>query len=222
MTCICIGGICIPYTALFPMLVIGFRWIACQFERIGILPQFVARRLGLRTANTNKTMTEARGTVDGRRCGGGGGGGGGRGCCDDAGGGKNEGVGGVASSSSSSFAADVEHVDDLARWEALSSSCETNESSVLFVKFTADWCKPCKSIHPAYASLASSRRENGKSRIFVALDVDGDGCDVVSGKYGIGMLPTFVCLVGGKEVGRMSGGHDEDGLVDWVDEMLRL
>jgi thioredoxin 1 len=214
MACICIGGICIPYTALLPMLLIGLRWIASQFARVGLLPEFVARRLGLSmTTNANgggQLCNEV-----------------GRGCCGNDEGMKRS----VAPSSSSSSSLDrndggvdggggggVEHVDDLSRWESIFSSHSTHESNSLFVKFTADWCKPCKSIHPAYASLSHSR--HGPSRKFVTVDVDGDGCDVISGRYRIGMLPTFVYFSGGMEGGRMSGGHDEDGLIDWVDEML--
>jgi len=47
MTCLCLGGVCIPYTALFPMLIIGLQWIASKFAKVGLLPEFIAKRLGL-------------------------------------------------------------------------------------------------------------------------------------------------------------------------------
>ena len=224
MACVCIGGICIPYTALLPMLLLGLRWIASQFAKVGLLPDSIARRLG--AFATNATTKR---------------------CCGDGDGGTG---GDVASSSSSSSddgrgaggregGGGVVHVDDLSTWEAIfashsnhppkstSSSSSTSSSltsstssNSLFVKFTADWCKPCKSIEPTYASLSHSR--HAPSRRFVSIDVDGNGCDVVSGRYRIGMLPTFVYFANGIEGGRMSGGHDGERLIDWVDEMLML
>jgi thiol-disulfide isomerase/thioredoxin len=179
------------------MLLIGLQWIASQFAKVGLLPEFIAKRLGLAAAATGE-----KGRTKGFE---------GRGCCGDGG----EGV--VIERGGGEEV--VEHVDDLARWEAIFAASE--KSTPLFVKFTADWCKPCKSIQPAYASLASrhNRRKGGGCK-FVTLDVDGDGCDVISGRSKVAMLPTFVCFKGGKEVGRMSGGNDGDKLGEWVDEML--
>ena len=197
------------------MLLIGLQWIASQFAKVGILPESIARRLGLAAAAAATTTTAAAGTKDRTE------GGGGRGCCGNGGGG---GGGESAVDDDREGEAVVEHVDCRTRWEAIfaaAASSSEEESTLLFVKFTADWCKPCKSVQPAYASLASRhRRRAGGVCKFVTLDVDGEGCDVVSGKSKVAMLPTFVCFEGGKEVGRMSGGNDGGKLGDWVDEML--
>ena len=45
MSCLCIGGVCIPYSALLPCLLIGLQWIASQFAKVGLLPDFVAKLL---------------------------------------------------------------------------------------------------------------------------------------------------------------------------------
>ena len=204
MSCLCLGGVCIPYTALLPMLLIGLQWIASQFAKVGLLPESIARRLGLAAAASAGTKDRTKDRTKG--------GGEGRGCCGNG--------GGESAVDDREGEEVVEHVEDLARWETLFTAA-SEKSTLLFVKFTADWCKPCKSIQPVYASLASMhRRRAGGVCKFVTLDVDGDGCDVVSGKLKVAMLPTFVCFEGGKEVGRMSGGNDGGKLGDWVDEML--
>jgi len=113
----------------------------------------------------------------------------------------------------------VGHVETLQRWEeiytASKSSSNNNKSSILFVKFTADWCKPCKAIQPAYVSAASSH----KNCTFITLDIDGDDCDMLTGKLKVAMMPTFVCFKDGIEVGRMSGGNSGDKLNCWVADM---
>lgn len=83
------------------------------------------------------------------------------------------------------------------------------------MKFTAEWCKPCKQIQPFYSTLA----ETYNNCTFVTLDVDGDECDMLSSKMKVAMMPTFVCFRGGEEVGRMTGGNSEEKLKEWVREM---
>lgn len=46
MSCLCIGGVCIPYTAVLPLLLIGLQWVATQLAKVGLLPDWVAKKLG--------------------------------------------------------------------------------------------------------------------------------------------------------------------------------
>lgn len=108
----------------------------------------------------------------------------------------------------------VEHIESLERWNEIFTS---SQSSTLIVKFTADWCSPCKQIQPHYQLL--SCKFSNKHHTFVTLDVDGDDCDSLSSKLKVAMMPTFICFRGGVEVGRMSGGNSEGKLTDWVEEM---
>lgn len=222
MSCLCIGGVCIPYTALLPVLIIGLQWIASQFAKVGLLPDFIAKRLGLTTAG-KKVVSDSESCDTG--------------CCG----------GDVSSSKRSSrekkkksasrsdttateamsdddgdaaAAAEttvevVEHIDNLERWQEIFTA---SKGSTLFVKFTADWCKPCKAIQPAYVS-AATKHSKSKAGKFVTLDIDGDDCDVLSSKMKVAMMPTFVCFKSGSEAGRMSGGNSEDKLNDWIADM---
>lgn len=111
----------------------------------------------------------------------------------------------------------MEHITSLSRWNDLLASARRESDSVLVVKFTAEWCVPCRRIQPCYAEL-SSKYERCK---FVVVDVDGDGCDVLASEHGIAMMPTFLCFRGGMEAGRMSGGNSDEKLTEWVGEMMR-
>lgn len=202
MSAFCIGGVCVPYSALLPVLIIGLQWIAAQFAKVGLLPASVARRLGLDASGKKVTAAAAAGACANK------------GCCGD---------GGDAAATAAAAADDgdgdgargwtVEHVDGLERWREIVAS---RGNATLVVKFTAEWCKPCKAIQPAYVRLAE--RYGGKGK-FVTLDIDGDDCDVLSGELRVAMMPTFVCFKGGAEAGRMSGGNDAEKLGDWVAEM---
>lgn len=110
---------------------------------------------------------------------------------------------------------EVEHIDTLTRWTEVFSQSKQQSSSLLYVKFTAEWCKPCRVIQPTYISLAAQYPKYK----FVTVDVDGDDCDVLSSKLRVAMMPTFVCFRNGGEVGRMSGGNNPEGLKSWVEKM---
>ena len=199
MACLCIGGVCIPYTAAVPFLLFALRWLAAQFARFGLLPGFVAGRLGLTTSGKKVvTVDEKRNTVCGT------------GCCSAA---APPPSSCASSSASSGGTGSVEHIDSLARWDELHAAGDT-AASPLFVKFTAEWCKPCKAIQPAYERCAA-----GGGGTFVTLDIDGEECDALSGRYKVAMMPTFLCLRDGTEVGRMTGGNSGDALAGWVAEM---
>lgn len=55
--------------------------------------------------------------------------------------------------------------------------------------------------------------------IFLTLDIGGDECDIISSKMKVAMMPTFVCFRNGQEVGRVTGGNNEEKLKEWVGEM---
>ena len=124
----------------------------------------------------------------------------------------------------------VQHITTLEQWNQIFSTTQTatSKNTKLFVKFTAEWCKPCHAIQPFYASIAASNRnknnnnnnDNNASAKFITLDVDGEECDTLSSQYRIALMPTFVCFQNGEEVGRMNGGNKEDKLKEWVENMM--
>lgn len=232
MSCLCIGGVCIPYAGLIPLLLLALQWFATQLAKVGLLPNFLAKRLGLndcsgatssccggenkktaqqrrrRTARESSTASTAN-TTD----------------IDDNNNDEDEKKDDNEISSNNNIAAagggEIEHIDTLTRWSDVftkskqQQSKNNNKSALLFVKFTAAWCKPCKVIQPTYIEMAAQYPQEK----FVTVDVDGDDCDVLSSKLRVAMMPTFICFRNGVEIGRVSGGNNPENLQSWVEKM---
>ena len=62
----------------------------------------------------------------------------------------------------------------------------TKNNIKVFVKFGAEWCAPCKKIEPFYKKIS----ENYKNCIFLSVDIDK--AEMVSNKYNITSVPTFI------------------------------
>ncbi|GKY99499.1 hypothetical protein MPSEU_000904100 [Mayamaea pseudoterrestris] len=125
MALCCIGGVCIPYSALLPLLVWGLRWIIEKLSSFGLLPKSLEAWL-LTTLQLQPRRKKEK--VDD--------------CCNMS---KTETV--------ASLEADdgcVGVVASLQEWIQLLHSNE-----IVVAKFTASWCAPCKSIQPVFASLAA-------------------------------------------------------------------
>lgn len=76
---------------------------------------------------------------------------------------------------------------------------QMSKGKAIFVKCSADWCRPCKMIAPYYDELA----EANESNVFVSLDVEE--CEDTARELQIRGMPTFVVLKKGKEVSRIVG-----------------
>lgn len=54
MAACCIGGVCIPYSAILPLLALALKWLAAQLAAMGLLPDSVVQRFGLqKTASSS-------------------------------------------------------------------------------------------------------------------------------------------------------------------------
>src|SRR5262245_8413825 len=69
------------------------------------------------------------------------------------------------------------------------------------VKFSAEWCGPCKVLAPVVEDLA--KLYAGKVDFY---GIDVDASPEVSSSLGIMSVPTIILYKGGQEVGRMVGG----------------
>lgn len=76
----------------------------------------------------------------------------------------------------------------------------SKHSSVL-IKFSAEWCGPCKQVAPIINELATKF-----PNVFVG-DVDVDQNSEVATINQITAMPTFVFFKNGKEVHRIRGGN---------------
>ena len=73
------------------------------------------------------------------------------------------------------------------------------KSTTSIIKFSAKWCRPCKTITPIYCALSD---EFSKINFY---EVDVDEIDDISSKYNISSLPTFIVLTDGIETSRLVG-----------------
>jgi thioredoxin 1 len=191
MSVCCIGGVCIPYTAFFPLLLLILKWMAQKLSFL--LPESLQQRL-LKKQNDE---TDHEKEEDG--C-----------CCND-----NKTVISkqlssktaattTTSSESSSLSNDDDDDDDDDEGgggavTTISSQQEwkellLNDSSYYIVcKFTATWCVPCQQIAPTFAELAAAcSSSSSKKTKFVQVDVDD--CDEIAAQYRVAMMPTFIIL----------------------------
>jgi len=89
----------------------------------------------------------------------------------------------------------------------ISNLTELNEilkRDFTILKFSADWCGPCKRISPLFESLS---KDTKYSNIYFA-EVDVDITQDVCKEYEIEGLPTFVLFDKDKEISRFSGANE--------------
>ncbi|NIM46103.1 MAG: thioredoxin [Nitrososphaeria archaeon] len=77
----------------------------------------------------------------------------------------------------------------------------------VFIDFWAEWCMPCKIMHPIFAKLA----EKYSSRItFGRLNTDENS--EVAAMYQVYGIPSFIMFLNGEPVDRVVGAVGEAGL----------
>ena len=88
-------------------------------------------------------------------------------------------------------------------------------SGKCIIKFSATWCGPCKAIAPHFESLAKKT----PSISFFHVDVDEN--TLLSEKYKVTAMPTFIFLNDKKEVDRLLGA-DKVKLENLVNELFKI
>lgn len=206
MALCCIGGVCIPYSAIIPLLIYGLQWLVQKLVTAGLLPDAVIEALSkvtwsgkqsevacgretcaqpknsLRRGKQTKVVDSLAATSRTSSC------------CSN-----------VGSNVCTTIASEEE-------WTSLIGN-ESNAATIIICKFTATWCKPCKEIQPLFESLAV---ESQDSCTFIVVDVDE--LDEVSSSYKVSALPTFIAIQRGTVLGKYSGS-DENKLRAFVESV---
>ena len=74
------------------------------------------------------------------------------------------------------------------------------------VDFWAQWCGPCKAMHPIFEALSESHPDIAFARANV------DECPDVAARLSISSIPTFVMFRSGAPVSRVAGAVGRDAL----------
>ena len=88
-----------------------------------------------------------------------------------------------------------------------------SQREYIVVKFSAEWCGPCKRIHPVYEKLSNTEKCTSICFIHVDVDVARDICE----KYEVEGMPTFILFQNGVETSRFSGANERK-LTDMVNK----
>jgi thioredoxin 1 len=195
MALCCIGGVCVPYTAVVPILLMALRWFVGKLAEYGLLPKSVLNLLGTGNSTGTTTSTTSTGTSRAKQ---------GRSCeqsqsqqplCNDSADSCCASASNALGESRSVIVIEsVQHFDTLLKAAA-------NETVV--IKFTATWCMPCKKIAPIYKELAE---------IYDAhfMEVDVDELSRVGAQFKVTGMPTFCIVANGEStVGKMSGSNEQ-------------
>ena len=88
----------------------------------------------------------------------------------------------------------------------------TREGKVL-VDFNADWCGPCKMLHPVLEEIASERND---AKI-VSINVDDE--EDLAAKFGVMSIPCLVLFENGKEVARTIGFKPKEEVLNLLGDI---
>lgn len=73
-----------------------------------------------------------------------------------------------------------------------------------FVKWGAEWCKPCQRIQPHFDALAEA---HSTQAVFISVGADQEGLQELALAYQINSLPTFQVFVDHKLVDTLIGAN---------------
>ena len=86
----------------------------------------------------------------------------------------------------------------------------------VLVDFGADWCPPCRRLHPVLVEIAAEY--SGRCKV-VSVDVDKAG--VLAQRYGVRGIPALVVIVDGRKVDGSVGYQEKPQLCALLDRHVK-
>ena len=81
-----------------------------------------------------------------------------------------------------------------------------SENELLLVDFWAEWCGPCKSMHPIFSRMAKKYKSVRFARVNV------DNAQDIARRYGVQSIPTFIMFKSGQIIDKMMGAVGAPGI----------
>ena len=81
-----------------------------------------------------------------------------------------------------------------------------SQNNLLLVDFWAEWCGPCKSMHPIFSRMAKKYEQVRFARVNV------DNSQDVAKKFNVQSIPTFIMFKNGQVAQLMVGAIGEPGI----------
>ena len=81
-----------------------------------------------------------------------------------------------------------------------------SQNNLLLVDFWAEWCGPCKSMHPIFSRMAKKYDHVRFARVNV------DNSQDVAKKFNVQSIPTFIMFKNGQVAQQMVGAIGEPGI----------